>query len=193
MDGGHMTEREAPATRAGFIGLGSQGGPMARRIAEAGLPLTLWARRPESVAPYADTAAVVAASPAALGAASDVVGVCVVADADVEAVLLGPDGVLAGMAPGGVVAVHSTIRPDTCRRLAERAAERGVALVDAPVSGGARPRPRARSWSWPGATPTRSTGAGRCSTRSRARWPTSARSAAARWRSCSTTWPSPRR
>jgi 3-hydroxyisobutyrate dehydrogenase len=54
----------------------------------------------------------------------------------VEAVVLGPDGVLAGMAPGGVVAVHATVHPDTCRRLAEAAAERGIGVVDAPVSGG---------------------------------------------------------
>lgn len=122
--------------RVGFIGLGSQGGPMARRIVEDGYPLTVWARRAASVEAFADTAAVVAATPAELGAASDVVGVCVVADSDVEGVLLGPEGVLVGMAPGSIVAVHSTVHPDTCRRLAERAAERDVAVVDAPVSGG---------------------------------------------------------
>jgi len=122
--------------RVGFIGLGSQGGPMARRIVEEGYPLAVWARRPDSVEPFADTAATVAASPAELGAASDIVGVCVVADTDVEDVLLRPDGVLAGMAPGGIVAIHSTVHPDTCRRLAERAADRDVAVVDAPVSGG---------------------------------------------------------
>jgi 3-hydroxyisobutyrate dehydrogenase-like beta-hydroxyacid dehydrogenase len=124
-------------TRVGFIGLGSQGAPMARRIVEAGLPLTLWARRPPSLEPFEDSAALVASTPAELGAACDVVGICVVADADVEDVVLRPDGVLAGMAPGGVVAVHSTVHPDTCRGLAERAAARGVAVVDAPVSGGA--------------------------------------------------------
>jgi 3-hydroxyisobutyrate dehydrogenase-like beta-hydroxyacid dehydrogenase len=88
------------------------------------------------VEPFGDTAATVVGTPAEVGAASDVVGICVVADADVEDVVLRPDGVLAGMAPGGVVAVHSTIHPDTCRRLAEQAAGRGVAVVDAPVSGG---------------------------------------------------------
>jgi 3-hydroxyisobutyrate dehydrogenase len=122
--------------RVGFIGLGSQGGPMARRIVDDGYPLTVWARRPESVGPFADTSATVASTPAELGAASDIVGICVVADADVEDVLLRADGVLAGMAPGGIVAVHSTVHPDTCRRLAAQAAERGVAVVDAPVSGG---------------------------------------------------------
>jgi 3-hydroxyisobutyrate dehydrogenase len=123
-------------SRVGFIGVGSQGGPMARRIVEGGYPLTLWARRPQSLEPFGDTAAVAASTPAELGAASDVVGICVVADADVEDVVLRPDGVLAGMAPGGVLAVHATIHPDTCRRLAEQAVGRGVAVVDAPVSGG---------------------------------------------------------
>ncbi len=122
--------------RAGFIGMGSQGAPMARRIVDAGLPLTLWARRPETLEPYADTAAVVASTPAEQASNSDVVGVCVVNDQDVEDVVLRDDGVLAGMAPGGVIAIHATIHPETCRRLAAQAAERGVDLVDAPVSGG---------------------------------------------------------
>lgn len=123
-------------TRVGFIGLGSQGGPMARRIVEDGYPLTLWARRRESLEPFADTAATSAGTPAELGAASDVVGICVVADADTEDVVLRPDGVLSGMAPGGVIAIHATIHPATCRRIAEAAARHGVAVVDAPVSGG---------------------------------------------------------
>ena len=126
----------AATTRVGFIGLGSQGAPMARRIVEHGYPLTLWARRAESVEPFRDTAARVTSTPAELGAASDIVGICVVADADVEDVLLRSDGVLAGMAPGGIVCIHSTIHPATCRRLAEQTADRGVAIVDAPVSGG---------------------------------------------------------
>ncbi|OHV30218.1 6-phosphogluconate dehydrogenase [Pseudofrankia sp. EUN1h] len=122
--------------RVGFIGLGSQGAPMARRIVEHGYPLTLWARRPASLEPFADTTAKVAATPAELGASSDVVCLCVVGDADVEDVLLRTDGVLAGMSPGGVVAIHSTIHPDTCRRIAGEAAKREIAVIDAPVSGG---------------------------------------------------------
>jgi 3-hydroxyisobutyrate dehydrogenase-like beta-hydroxyacid dehydrogenase len=109
---------------------------MARCIVESGFPLTLWARRAESFEPYADTNAMAASTPAELGSASDIVGICVVNDADVEAVLLGAEGVLAGMSPGGVVAIHSTIHPDTCRRIAERAAERDIGVIDAPVSGG---------------------------------------------------------
>lgn len=109
---------------------------MARRIVDEGYPLTIWARRAETVEPFGDTAATVATTPAELGAASDIVGICVVADSDVEDVLLRSDGVLAGMSPGGIVAIHSTIHPDTCRRLADQTAEQGVAIVDAPVSGG---------------------------------------------------------
>jgi 3-hydroxyisobutyrate dehydrogenase len=122
--------------RVGFIGLGSQGGPMARAIVDAGFDTTLWARRPASLEPYSDTAAKVAGSPAELGAASDLVCLCVVGDADVEEVLGGDDGVLAGMSDGGIIAIHSTVHPDTCRKLAEAAATKGVSVIDAPVSGG---------------------------------------------------------
>ena len=129
-------EQNATLMRVGFIGLGSQGGPMARRIIGAGYPVTLWARRPATLEPFADTAAKAVGSPAELAAASDLVCVCVVADADVEEVLAGGQGVLAGLAAGGVVAVHSTVHPYTCQRLAEKAAAAGVRLIDAPVSGG---------------------------------------------------------
>ena len=127
--------------RVVFIGLGSQGGPMARAIVDGGYDMTLWARRAESLEPFADTTAKVAGSPAELGAASDLVCLCVVGDADVEEVLGGDTGVLAGMAEGGImrgiIAIHSTVHPDTCQRLAESAAAKGVSLIDAPVSGGA--------------------------------------------------------
>ena len=87
--------------RVGFIGLGSQGGPMARRIVEGGYETTLWARRAASLEPYADTAAKTAGSPAELAAASDLVCLCVVGDDDVREVLYGETGVLAGLASGG--------------------------------------------------------------------------------------------
>jgi 3-hydroxyisobutyrate dehydrogenase len=130
------SEPGAPQLRVGFIGLGSQGAPMARRIVDAGFPVTLWARRPATLEPFAGTPAKVAASPADLAASSDLVCVCVVSDADVEEVVAGERGVLAGLGAAGVIAVHSTVHPDTCRRLAERAEAQGVRLIDAPVSGG---------------------------------------------------------
>lgn len=122
--------------RVGFIGLGSQGGPMARRIIDTGYPVTLWARRAATLEPFAGTRAKIAGSPAELAAGADLVCVCVVADADVEEVVAGSGGVLGGLRAGGVIAVHSTVHPDTCRRLAAEAAARNVRLIDAPVSGG---------------------------------------------------------
>ena len=89
-------------TQVGFIGLGSQGGPMARRIVERGFPLMLWARRPESLAPFADTSAQMATSIAALGAACDHVGVCVVDDAGVQAVC---DDLIPAMKPGSRIEI----------------------------------------------------------------------------------------
>ncbi len=122
--------------RVGFIGLGSQGGPMARRIVEAGYEVTLWARRKESLEPYADTAAKYADTPAQLAKASDLVCLCVVSDDDVRAVITGENGILEGLRDGGIIAIHSTIHPDTCKELAEVAREKGVSIIDAPVSGG---------------------------------------------------------
>lgn len=122
--------------RVGFIGLGSQGGPMARRIIDGGCETTLWARREASLEPYTDTAAKTAGSPAELAAASDLVCLCVVGDDDVREVLYGPTGVFAGLASGGIVAIHSTVHPDTCREVAESAAKHGISVIDAPVSGG---------------------------------------------------------
>jgi 3-hydroxyisobutyrate dehydrogenase-like beta-hydroxyacid dehydrogenase len=119
--------------RTGFIGLGSQGGPMARRMVEAGFPLTLWARRPESLEPYRDTAATYADSIAELGAKADHVGLCVVDDAGVRAVCA---ELIPAMAPGSRIVIHSTVHPQTCLDLADQAAARGIALIDAPVSGG---------------------------------------------------------
>ena len=122
--------------KVGFIGLGSQGGPMARRIIEGGYPTTLWARRPATLEPFADTPARVAQSPAELAADADLVCLCVVGDADIDELTGGDEGLLAAMKPGSVIAVHSTVHPNTCRKLAERAAPLGVSVIDAPVSGG---------------------------------------------------------
>lgn len=74
--------------------------------------------------------------PAELAAASDLVCVCVVSDDDVRDIITRPDGILAGLAAGGVIAVHSTVHPDTCAELAEKAQVQGISLIDAPVSGG---------------------------------------------------------
>jgi 3-hydroxyisobutyrate dehydrogenase-like beta-hydroxyacid dehydrogenase len=118
----------------GFIGLGNQGAPIAQRIADAGLPLAIWARRTEVTTPYAAKGVQVAASAAELGAACRHVGICVRNDAGVLEVC---DALIPAMAPGGLIAVHSTILPATSEQLAARCASVGLQFVDAPVSGGA--------------------------------------------------------
>jgi 3-hydroxyisobutyrate dehydrogenase len=122
--------------KVGFIGLGEQGAPMAERVLGAGHELLVYARRPEVRAHFAQLGAEVVGAPAGLGRC-ELVEVCVMDDQQVEDVLVG-NGILEAMAPGGVAAVHSTVHPDTCRRLGAVAEKHGVGLVDAPVSGGAR-------------------------------------------------------
>lgn len=121
----------------GFIGLGNIGMPMAKRLPAAGLPTTVYDVLGDRVQELVAAGAKAAASPRELAAASDVVGVCVRDDADVRAVLVGPEGVFAGARPGAVVAVHSTVQPETVIELAEAGAAAGVGVIDACVTGGA--------------------------------------------------------
>jgi 3-hydroxyisobutyrate dehydrogenase len=119
--------------RIGFVGVGDMGGPIVSRIAAAGFPTAVWARRPESLTQFADQPAVrTAPSLAALAAASDVVGICVFADDDVKGVAC---ELIPAAAPGTVLLIHSTVSVPTCRELAELAAARGVVVLDAPVTG----------------------------------------------------------
>ncbi|GIW16376.1 MAG: tartronate semialdehyde reductase [Tepidiforma sp.] len=122
--------------RVGFIGLGIMGGPMAANLLAAGYELTVWNRTAAKTEPLAAAGARVAGSPAEVAAASEVTFACVTASADVEAVVLGPGGVIEGATPGSIVVDCSTIAPATARKVHARLAERGVAMLDAPVSGG---------------------------------------------------------
>lgn len=121
------------AETIGFIGVGSQGGPMAHRIADAGLPLVVWARRAEAVEPYLAKGAAAAPTIAELGARCDHVGICVVNDADVVQIC---DELIPAMKPGSRIAIHATVLPETCAELESRCAARDIGLIDAPVSGG---------------------------------------------------------
>ena len=123
----------------GFIGLGDQGSPIAQRIASQGYALHVWARDPATLVRFSSNGATIEASPIALGAACAMVGICVVNDDDVrEVVLHDGQGVLYGLGPGSVLAIHSTVAPQTVIDLARIAGERGVHVLDAPVSGGSR-------------------------------------------------------
>ena len=113
--------------RVGFVGLGLMGTPMARAIARAGFQLTVWARRPEAVAGFSD--AQVAASLTDLASRSDLLCICVRDDAGVEEVVASARD---SLPPDAAVVVHSTVHPDTVRRIAES----GLRVLDATVSGG---------------------------------------------------------
>ena len=122
--------------RVGFIGLGTMGGAMAANVARAGFEVRAWNRTPGRAAELAELGVVLGASPAAVARASEVVVTIVSDTPDVEAVLFGPDGVAEGAQPGTVVIDMSTIAPSATRAFAARLAERGIAMLDAPVSGG---------------------------------------------------------
>lgn len=122
----------------GFIGLGVMGRPMAGHLQRAGHRLHLWARRPESLAPFEGSGAVVHDSPAALAAATEVAFSVVTASADVERLVLGDDGLIHGARAGWVHVDMSTIAPASARRVAAALDARGAAMLDAPVSGGAQ-------------------------------------------------------
>ena len=134
----------------GVVGLGAIGEPMAANAVAAGFETWVHDARPEPVARLAARGARAAASVAELGRACRAVQIVVGTDAQVEAVVGGSGadaGLLASMAPGGSVLVHSTVHPDTIADVARRCAERGLACLDAPVSGaqGAEASARARA------------------------------------------------
>jgi 2-hydroxy-3-oxopropionate reductase len=121
--------------KIGFIGLGVMGRPMALHLQRAGHDLHVWARRSASVAGLPAT---ICATPAELGRCCEVVFTVITSSADVEAVALGADGLSEGMAPGSVLVDCSTIAPDVARHIAAQLGEKGIAMLDAPVSGGAQ-------------------------------------------------------
>lgn len=118
---------------AGFIGLGTMGAPMARNILKKGHALVVFDVAPAPVAALVAAGAQAAASPREVAERADVV-ITMLPDApDVERVAGGPDGVLAGLAPGKVWIDMSTIDPATTRRVGELARARGAEMIDSPV------------------------------------------------------------
>ncbi len=122
--------------RVGFVGLGIMGSRQAANLARAGHELTVYNRtRSTAEAWVAEHGGSVADTPAAVGAASDVVITMVVDGDQVRAVLLGPDGVSAGASPGTLCVDMTTIAPSQTRAIGAELAERGIRLLDAPVTG----------------------------------------------------------
>ncbi|MCY3557912.1 MAG: NAD(P)-dependent oxidoreductase [Chloroflexi bacterium] len=130
-------EREAAMERIGFIGLGIMGVPMVANLIEAGYAPTVWNRSRPGIDACVELGATAADSPRAAAEASDILITIVTDSPDVEDVLVGrDDAAIHGLVEGSVVIDMSTISPAVTRDLAARLSERGVAMLDAPVSGG---------------------------------------------------------
>jgi 2-hydroxy-3-oxopropionate reductase len=124
--------------RIGFIGLGIMGRPMAKHLVDAGYEVTVWNRTQSKTAELVEAGAHLGSSPKDAAARSEIT-ITIVADTpDVRQVILGPDGVIAGARRGTVVVDMSTISPVATREIAQALSERGVEMLDAPVSGGQR-------------------------------------------------------
>lgn len=122
--------------KVGFIGLGNIGKPMAKNLLGQSFGAMVYDVFPAACEEFKAAGAEVA-NPAHMGSQCEVIGVCVRDDKDVENVLCGTDGILTNPKPGLVVAIHSTVRPETVHRLAALAAAKNVSIIDAPITGGA--------------------------------------------------------
>ena len=124
--------------KVAFLGLGAIGAPMARHLARPGFTLTVWNRTRATADRFAAgvPGVRVAATPADAARDVEVVVTCLPSSREVEQIMDGADGLLAGLATGATLADCTSGDPATSRRLSARLAERGVGFVDAPVSGG---------------------------------------------------------
>lgn len=130
-----MSEEVPTLPAVGWIGLGDQGAPIARAIAEAGYPLHVWARRPTSLDALEGVPFITHGSLAEMAAASDIIGLCLSEDKDNRQVMV-DGGLLAAMKPGAVLVNHGTGLPAFAVEMTAMAAEFRVDVIDAPVSGG---------------------------------------------------------
>lgn len=119
-----------------FIGMGTMGAPMAANLLKAGHQVTVHNRTRDKEEPLAAQGAKRASSPAQAAAGAEIVFLCLADTPDVEHILFGKDGVIEGAKPGTVVTDMSTISPAATTGFADALAEKGVMMVDAPISGG---------------------------------------------------------
>lgn len=119
----------------GFVGFGSMGHPMARRLLDAGYEVHGHNRTKEKVNDLLNQGLKWCETPHAVAEAADVVISMVSDDNALKAVATGDDGILAGLRKDGIYVDMSTVSPDLSRSLAKQAGERGARMLDAPVSG----------------------------------------------------------
>ncbi len=123
-------------TRVAFIGLGNMGAPMAQNLINAGFSLTVFDLVKESVAQLVQSGAAAATSAGDAVKDADVVITMLPASKHVEGIYLGDEGLLTKISSSALVIDCSTIAADSARKVASAAAQRGLAMIDAPVSGG---------------------------------------------------------
>ena len=123
--------------KVGFVGLGNMGMPLATNLVEAGFDVMAYDVREDRVRASAAKGAKAGNSIADIANHGEVIALAVVDDEQVQAVVAGENGLLTASSPGTVIAIHSTIHPRTVKALAETALAKGVAVVDAQMSGGA--------------------------------------------------------
>jgi 3-hydroxyisobutyrate dehydrogenase len=121
----------------GFIGLGNIGRPMAAQLMKLGEELWVYDVAPAAVAELAARGARAGTGVRDLAAHCRIIGVCVRDEPEVSGVLYGDDGLLAHAQPDAIIAVHSTVNQAAILEWAARARERGIHLLDAPITGGA--------------------------------------------------------
>ena len=131
-----VSQSAVPPARIAFIGAGVMGAPMIRNLHKAGLPVVATDARAEAFAPLGDAGIATAADARAAVAGADFVVTMLPDTPHVRAVLFGEDGIAEVLPKGAVVVDMSTISASAVREMAENLAERGVDLLDAPVSGG---------------------------------------------------------
>jgi 3-hydroxyisobutyrate dehydrogenase len=121
--------------KLGFIGIGSMGRPIARRLLQAGYKVSVYNRDRTKAEALAGSGATVKESVAELASAADVILSCLANDDAVRNVYAGPEGVFANVRPGTVVIEMSTVRPETSRELCKLGSDHGVSVLDVPISG----------------------------------------------------------
>jgi 3-hydroxyisobutyrate dehydrogenase-like beta-hydroxyacid dehydrogenase len=123
--------------KLGYIGLGNQGAPMAKRYLDWPGGLTVFDVRTDAMTPFAEGGATAAASIAEV-ADADLISITVLDDAQVREVISGEGGLAAHAKPGTIIAIHSTISHTTAVELAQELKPHGIHIADAPVSGGGK-------------------------------------------------------
>ena len=122
--------------KIGFIGLGLMGKPMSLNLVKAGYDVTVQNRTLKKTEPLAQAGARVASNPMEAAAGADAVITMLLEDSNVEEVILGKDGVIESLSEGAIVVDMSTISPITVRKVTAALEEKGIEMLDAPVSGG---------------------------------------------------------